>query len=132
MSELISLGASCDLVAEDERERTLSFEVVEFALLADGRRVTLLDDRGWSSAFRGADGSETHWDHLTAVSIERDVLNVVLPDDAEETGETHEWAWFAERLRDEGVETTVDELKDLPYEVVLSPRLRARLASSGP
>ena len=128
--DLISLGASCDLVAEDETERTLSFQVEEYALLAGGRRITLLDDRGWSSTFSGGDGSETHWDHLTAVSIERDVLNVVLPDDAEETGETHEWQWFVERLRDAGVEATVDDLMGLPYSVVLSPRLRARLQSS--
>ena len=41
-------------------------------------------------------------------------------DDAEETGEEHEWQRFAQRLREAGVVVTLDELRVLPYRVMLS------------
>lgn len=60
-----------------------------------------------------------------------DVRNVVLPDDAEETGEVHPWAWLTQHLGALGVETTPEELVNLPYDVVLSRRLRSRLSATG-
>jgi len=58
------------------------------------------------------------------------VGNVVLSDDAEETEEEHPWPWLTERLGGLGVGTTPEELRGLPYEVILSRRLRARLSTS--
>jgi len=52
---VVALGAWCDLYSTREDSaggvRT-SFKVREFALLSDGREVTLLDDRGWSTSAR--------------------------------------------------------------------------------
>ncbi|CAN5173903.1 hypothetical protein BH20ACT24_BH20ACT24_01830 [soil metagenome] len=84
----------------------------EFALLSDGREVTLLDDRGWTTSAPLGGISLTH--------VVRDVYNVVLPDDAEETGEEHEWQRFEQRLREAGVAVTRDELRALPYRIILS------------
>jgi hypothetical protein len=101
--------------------------VREFALLSDGREVTLLDDRGWTtSAPLGgtADGQEAR---MPVTHVVRNVYNVVLPDDAEETGEEHEWQRFVQRLREVGIAVTPDELRALPYRVILSDRLRSRL-----
>ena len=46
----------------------------EFAVLDDGRRLTLHQDRGFSTSAT----------HMTADHAERSVLMTVLPDDAEE------------------------------------------------
>jgi len=86
--------------------------VHEFALLSDGREVTLLNDRGWGTSELLGGISLTH--------VVRNVYNVVLPDDAEETGEEHEWQRFEQRLREAGVAVTPEELRALPYRVILS------------
>jgi hypothetical protein len=123
MAQVVELVAECELV-ERAGNRT-SFEVVEYAVLPDGRRVTLLDDRGWSQTTHGLPAGE-QWP-LTADDVRRDVLAVVLPDDAETSGEDHEWGWFVERLHDAGVDVTRDELRALPYRIVFGDRLRAAL-----
>jgi hypothetical protein len=40
------------------------------------------------------------------------------------------WAWFVRCLGVLGVETTSAELRRLPYDVILSERLRARLPAT--
>jgi hypothetical protein len=66
---------------------------------------------------------------LTPDSIRQDVLNVVLPDD-DESGEDHPWEWLAEQARLQGIDVTADELKALPYEVILTERLAGWLKLS--
>jgi hypothetical protein len=101
--------------------------VCEFALLSDGREVTLLDDRGWttSASLQGIVDGRKGWPPVTQVL--RNVYNVVLPDDAEETGEEHEWQRFVQRLGEAGVAVPPDELRALPYRVILSDRLQSLL-----
>jgi len=50
----------------------------------------------------------------------------VLPDD-DDTQDEHPWEWLAGLIRAHGVEATAEELRLLPYDVVFSERLRARL-----
>ena len=122
---VVRLEAWCDLV--ESPEGTASFRVEEHAVLADGSRLLLTDDPGgWSLSVRGAGDV---WQFLSIAQVERDVLNVTLPDDAEQSGETHEWAAMAQVLRSLGIETEVPSLKALPYEIVLSPQVRDRLGS---
>ena len=121
-----SLGAWCDLDSSDEYTGSsggTSFKVREFALLSDGREVTLLDDRGWTTSWTlgGTPGEQRA--QLSVAQVERNIYNVVLPDNAEETGEEHEWQLFAQRLREAGVAVTADELRGVPYRVILSDRL---------
>ena len=121
-SVVLALGAWCDLYSPGEDlggGAATSFKVREFALLSDGREVTLLDDRGWTTSAR--------LDQIPITQLVRDVYNTVLPDDAEETGEEHEWQRFERRLREAGVAVSLDELRALPYSVTLSDRLRSRL-----
>ncbi|ABW13372.1 hypothetical protein Franean1_3983 [Parafrankia sp. EAN1pec] len=110
--------------------QTLHFRVEEFATLSDGRRLTLTDDRGWSSKRSGGGAATDAWVGLTVEAVESAVRNVVLPDDAEETGELYSWTRLVERLRALGVETTLEELRRLPYEVILSRRLQVRLSAT--
>jgi hypothetical protein len=107
---VVSLGAWGEL-AEGSGGGT-SCRVREFARLSDGREVTLLDGRGWttSAPLRG----------ISLAHVVRNVCNVVLPDDAEESGEAHEWQRFEQRLLEVGIAVTADELRALTYRVFLS------------
>jgi hypothetical protein len=148
---VIGLGAWCDFVTEDEYRQRLvrdgwpayevenlvgdfnrgvSFNVHEFAELADGRRLTLHEERGFTCSLGASRGSapSDQWRYLTLENLERDVLTTVLPDD-DDTQDEHPWEWLAELLHDHGVEATTEELRLLPYDVVFSERLRARVAA---
>jgi hypothetical protein len=107
---VVSLGAWGGL--QDGSGGGTSCTVREFALLSDGREVTLLDDRGWTTTAPLSAISLTH--------VVRNIYNVVLPDDAEQTGDEHEWQRFEQRLREAGVDVTADQLRALPYRVFLS------------
>jgi hypothetical protein len=107
---VVSLSAWGDL--RDGSSGGTSCDVRESALLSDGREVSLLDDRGWTTSAQLGEISLAH--------VVRNVYNVVLPDDAEETGEEHEWQRFEQRLREAGVPVTRDELRAVPYRVILT------------
>jgi hypothetical protein len=101
-------------------QRGLSFVVHEFADLTEGRRITLHEDRGFTIS--------AQWRYLTLDDLERDVRTTVLPDD-DDTQDEHPWEWLAELLHVRGVDATAEELRLVPYNVVFSERLRARLGS---
>jgi hypothetical protein len=130
VAEVVGLGARCDLVPPERDTATpggASFDVSEFAVLDDGRRLTLHSERGWTSWVRSTDQSEPldPWTSLTEEGIRQDVLNVVLPD--EDDGEAHPWEWLRGLLHVHGLETTTEQLKAVPYTVELSDTVRARL-----
>jgi len=102
---------------------SISFRVEEFTVLADGRRIRLHDERGFTLS-AGIDP----WQYLTLESLEADVRATVLPDDAEETGEEHPWEWLSELLRAQGIDASAEELRGLPYDIEFSGRLRAQLS----
>jgi hypothetical protein len=113
------LEARCDCTSFED----LEFSVHEVAVLDDGSEV-VLSELGWTSMPQGVTAAEL-WDWFTVASITQDVLNAVLPDD-DEPVEDHPYDVLAEEL--DGV--TGDDLRSVPYEVVLSPRLRKRLTSA--
>lgn len=125
-ARVVGFGAVCDLrPPAADGARSQSFSVAEFALLEDGRRVILHEDRGFTLG--PPRGAGPH--HLTAEDIARDVLNVVLPDD-DECRDAHPWAWLTELALARGLDVTADDLRRVPYEVVLTDRLTRWLASS--
>ena len=104
------------------------------AVLEDGSRLLLLDDRGWTEELRGAGANGI--DDLWALKVERDIVEtarvVVGPDEpfggrSQDDMETDHWNTLAENLRAHGVVVDAGELRQLPHDVVLSDRLRARL-----
>ena len=106
--------------------RAAHCDVHEVAVLDDGRRVLLHDDRGFSV---GPSTPSDPWAFLTAADLERSARGVVLPD--EDDGEEHPWDWLVGLLADRGVTASADELRHVPYRVVLGPLLRARLSARG-
>ncbi len=125
--ELVRLGAGCELVPEElstASPGSLSFDVHEFAVLADGRRLVLHRERGFALS-----GGSDPWAFVTAESIEADVRTTVLPD--EDSADEHPYAWLAGLLRAQGVEATVEQLRAVPYVVELSERVQRRLRAEG-
>lgn len=119
--------------------RAQSFSALHEAVLADGRRVTLLDDRGWSQSvlrFYGRTVTAIEaleaWSSVTREEIEREARTVVGPDEAfdghsPEDMEDGHWEYLAGVLRAHGISTEPAELRRLPHEVVLGERLLAAL-----
>jgi hypothetical protein len=112
---VVGLGAWSELARSSEHG--MDIDVHEFAVLDDGRRLTLHHDRGFSTSAA----------HMTADQAERSVVTTVLPDDAEATGEAHPWGWLASLIRDQGVAVTPDQLRHVPYLLEFGPRLSALL-----
>lgn len=102
-------------------ERGYSVDVHEFAVLDDGRRLILHQDRGYSGSGKPSSAHE-----------KRNVLTTVLGDDAEITGEDHPWEWLASLIQGHGVTVTSVDLESVPYVVEFGPRLAALLMPTGP
>lgn len=132
MPDVVRLETVADLQrAEDARDLSVSARLE--AVLAGGRRIMLLDGRGWTEGLRGVGVDETDvWTTTSEAEIARTARLVVGPDEAyggrsqSEMDEGH-WATLAETLRAQGVDASPDELRRLPHDVTLSERLRARL-----
>jgi hypothetical protein len=107
--------------------RQMSVSARHEAVLANGHRVLLLDDRGWSSS-----GPPNIW-ATTSVEDIVDTARVVVGPDEPFGGrsygdmETDHWADLSEVLRRQGIVADALELKRLPHDVVLSERLLARI-----
>src|SRR5207253_4529467 len=71
--------------------RRQSFRVVLYAELDDGRRVVLLNDRGWGGSMHSTDpdAAVDIWAHTDIAGLERDARTVVGPDEPP-PGRTHE------------------------------------------
>jgi len=132
MPDVVRLETVTDLQrAGNDRDMSVSARLE--AVLADGRRVVLLDGRGWTSSLRGfrADDMDV-WATSSEAEIAETARAVVGPDEAyggrsQSEMDAGHWTTLAETLRAEGVEAGADDLRRLPHDVVLTERLRARL-----
>jgi hypothetical protein len=133
MHRVVRLVTLAD-VREDADVGGISVSARHEAVLEDGSRLLLLDDRGWTEALRGAGANEI--DDLWVLTPEHHIVEttrvVVGPDEpyggrTQDDMDTDHWNALAETLRAHGVVVDASELRQLPHDVVLSDRLRARL-----
>jgi hypothetical protein len=143
MAAVTRLVTLVDVRDEASDARQMSVSARHEAELADGRRVLLLDDRGWTSAVLTAywgeahgDGSERDepdvWATTSVEEIEETARFVVGPDEppegySQDEMEASHWDYLAGVLGEQGVVVDAQELKWLPHAVVLSERLLARI-----
>lgn len=119
-----------DVDEAGSNNRSLSATARHEAVLTDGRRVLLLDDRGW-----GSSGPSGIWASTSMADVEATARTVVGPDEpfagrtAADMAADH-WAQLAGVLRSAGVMVDAGRLARLPHEVVLSDRLRTRLGTT--
>ncbi|MDX3227417.1 hypothetical protein [Streptomyces sp. ME19-01-6] len=118
--------ADLDVGATSARQMSVSARLE--AVLADGRSLVLLNDRGWSSS-----GPADIRARISVEDVERTARMVVGPDEPFD-GKTDEqmaadhWGALASILGQQGVAVDAQELERLPHDVVLSERLRAWIA----
>jgi hypothetical protein len=133
MARVVRLVTLAD-VRGDADARRISVSARHEAVLDDGRRMLLLDDRGWSETLGGAGANEVA--DIWALASEEDIAEtarvVVGPDEpfdgrSQDDMETDHWNALAENLRALGVVVDADELRQVPHHVVLSVALLARL-----
>jgi hypothetical protein len=143
MSAITRLETLIDVNDEGAEPRQLSVSARHEAVLEDGQRVLLLDDRGWTSAalrasWGDAPEGDSHreqldtWAVTSVEDIEETARVVVGPDEPAEgrsqaDAEADHWAHLADVLRQQGVVVDAEDLKRLPHDVVLSERLLARI-----
>jgi len=102
---------------------TISLSALHLAVLDDGRRLTLLDDRGW-----GESGPADIWKLTSVAEIESTARMVVGPDDDDARTVTAHWAHLATVLGTHGVHVDAGQLQLLPHDIELTAQVRARLA----
>lgn len=149
MAAVVRLLTFVDLDANDPGPdaRSMSVSARHEAVLADGRRVVLLDDRGWGGTLGVSwdrEPSEQErkeaerlrgWDFITVEEMEQTARDVVGPDEPIE-GETQaemergHWQTLARVLQEQGIEVEAADLKVLPHDVELSDRVLARIGGS--
>jgi hypothetical protein len=135
MPAVIRLETVADL-RESADPRELSVAARHEAVLDDGRRVILLDDRGWTEGLRGPGEEAGIWEVVAERDIAETARVVVGPDEpfggrTQRDMEESHWRWLAGKLRAEGVDVEAAELRRLPHEVVFGDGLRARLGGPG-
>jgi hypothetical protein len=129
MARVIRLVTVADL--DEASARRISVSARHEAVLDDGRRVVLLNDRGWSETLHGAGAQEISsiWTTTSEQAIARTARMVVGPDEAygnrtQEDMDAGHWTTLAETLGGHGVAVGPDELRRLPHDVELGDRLR--------
>lgn len=111
--------------------RQLTITAVLQVELTDGRRVVLLDDRGWA-----AGGPGDIWSYETFETMAQTARTVVGPDEPPEGRSFEEetalhWAALADIAKEQGVSITADELAGLRQDVEASADIHTRLAARG-
>jgi|SRR5688572_18354897 hypothetical protein len=115
-----------DIADDPSSARQISVALRHELELTDGRRVLLLDDRGW--------GSTGMWTDRSAKDIGETSRMVVGPDAppagrSEEDMEILHWTSLQEIAQRQGVVVDAAELRRLPHDVVLSDQLLARVGT---
>lgn len=113
--------------ADNQADDRISVSARHEVELADGSRVLLLNDRGWC-----ASGPPNIWAATSVEDIQETTRMVVGPDEqfgdrSQEDMEADHWASLQQIAQRQGVVVDAAELRQLPHDVVLSPRLLARI-----
>jgi hypothetical protein len=113
-----------DITDDPSRSQSISVALRHEVELTDGRRVLLLDNRGWAST--------ANWTDRSVEDIRSTSRMVVGPDAppadrSEEDMEILHWTSLQEIAQRQGVAVDAAELRRLPHDVVLSQRLLARI-----
>jgi hypothetical protein len=147
MSAVTRLVTFVDLAEGIGDTRQTRFSARHEAVLLDGRRVLLLDDRGWTwssliTVQAGASDRDSTreqqpdiWATTSVEDIEQTARIVVGPDEptdgySQEDAEQGHWAYLSDVLAQHGVVVDALDLRRLPHDVVLSERLLARVGHS--
>lgn len=124
VERLVTIADVDDAVAD---EGHVAVQARQHAVLADGRRLPLLQDRGW--------GSTQRWATVTIDDVAATTRMVVGPDEpvagaTREEAQADHWAALAGMLQRHGVTVDARDLPHVPHDVELDERLLARLVEA--
>jgi hypothetical protein len=128
--EVVGLGVWCDFVPEEQSMNSpgsVSFTVHEFAVLANGARLTLHTDRGFAVSGPIRPTVPDPLASMTAEDIEAHARTTVMPEDVD-TKEEHPYDWLCDLLSQHGIAVSADSLRAVPYTVEFGSRLQHLLA----
>ena len=127
MGRVVRLVTFVDVADANAGPRQISVSARHEAELDDGRRVLLLDDRGWNES-----GPADPWAGKSVEDIVFTTRMVVGPDEPfgghsyADMAADH-WAELAGTLQQQGIAVDPAQLERLRHDVVLSERLLSRL-----
>ncbi|WP_454086013.1 hypothetical protein [Georgenia sp. Marseille-Q6866] len=98
----------------------MSLALSEYVDLESGERVVLHSDRGVTVGTPGEELAPT----FTEDEIRELCLGALLPDEGDDPGEAHPWSWLEELAAQRGVDVRPEELRRLPYSLILQPAVR--------
>ena len=111
-----------------DADRELSVAALLELELTSGRRVTLLDGRGWCCS-----GPSDIWAYTSMEDLAGTARTVVGPDEphdslSHEDADQGYWAEMAARAQTQGVHIEAGDLAALPHDVDISQEIQARVA----
>lgn len=126
MTTVSRLVTFADIADRSSQSDEVAVSLRHEAELTDGRRVLLLDDRGW--------GSTQSWAATSVEEVQETARMVVGPDEppegrSQEDMETVHWASLQQIAQQRGVAIDAAELRQLPHDIVLSERLLERIGT---
>lgn len=125
----VGLGARAHLRTSSvvEGRSSLHIDIEEFLVLSNGLRMTVRTDRGlgigWN--FDGSDVSERELREQIALALLPDEVEV------EDVGEPMSWHELARLVTELGIPVTPEMLRELPFEIELTPGLLVVPPSEG-
>ena len=133
MATVARLVTFIDIDGDSTSKTQMDISARHEAELTDGRRIVLLNDRGWAESINRT--NETFPDIWAHASLEEisDTARVVVGPDEPRDGVSYEaealdhWGQLAKILHRHGVTTDSADLRHLPHEVVPSARLLTRI-----
>lgn len=99
-----------------------------YAVMSNGERLVLLDDRGWSSGSASiADLGDRHIEDTARMVVGPDGPG---PGETDEQMEAGYWKWMERKALDAGFGAEAAKLKTLPHDVEIGQHLRHQLAQT--
>lgn len=121
--EIQSLGVLCTWESGNPDEESASFGLAEYAVTNSGERVVLHNDRGWTAGrlYRMGTPPVNYW--MSGVILDDLIASThstLLPD---EDDDDHDWVRLVYLLEAQGIGTTVEYLRSVPYLFEVSSNL---------
>ncbi|MDV2982279.1 hypothetical protein [Glutamicibacter sp. HZAU] len=117
----IALAAVCDMdeTLTDNLRPSISVKITQCILMSDGSMISLDLARGFTAISHGP--GPARW-RRSSDELIAEILDLVRVDDPENPGE-HPWDEIAAAAQSRGIEIDAAQLKQLPYQVLLSDKV---------
>ncbi|MBM7767008.1 hypothetical protein [Glutamicibacter nicotianae] len=117
----MSIAAVCDMdeTLTDNLRPSISVKITQCILMSDGSMISLDLARGFTAISHGP--GPARW-RRSSDELIAEILDLVRVDDPENPGE-HPWDEIAAAAQSRGIEIDAAQLKQLPYQVLLSDKV---------